>query len=79
MAMEGIPSKGIVSPATLKQGEAPVHTHPDHRGCAYYVTTTYLQDGESTDMQCPHGAIASGAFYSEDRVRDLELELRETR
>lgn len=61
--MESIPSAVKIGHATLGAGEAPKHTDPEHRDCAYYPTVE--------PVLCPHGAEAMGAFYSEDFVREL--------
>jgi hypothetical protein len=54
-------------------GEAPRHTVQGHEGCAYYMSVTEDPDLKAgiAIMRCPHGNIASGAFYSEDHVNEV--------
>lgn len=63
--MESIPSGVKFGIPSLGGGEAPKHTNPEHRDCAYY-----LQD-DLPLLHCPHEEEAGGAFYSEDFVREL--------
>lgn len=62
--MESIDSSERVSPVRLGTGEAPKHTQPEHRMCAYYPEMV---------PSCQHGEEAMGAFYSEDYVKDLRI------
>lgn len=68
MAMEGIPSRAIVTKPTMMSSPPPKHTIPGHEQCAYYLRH---DDYEAQDLMCPHGLIADGAFYSEDYIREL--------
>jgi hypothetical protein len=63
--MESIKSTEVLGRVSASLGEAPVHTEEDHKRCAYYIN---LAEGV---MQCPHGELATGAFYSEDYVNEM--------
>lgn len=63
--MDAIRSTAVVPPAKLTQAPPVMHTSADHKNCAYY--------GDSQKLYCVHGDPATGAFYSEDYIRDLRI------
>lgn len=72
--MESIKSNELFGNVSATLGEPPQHTAPDHRRCAYYVTSEIqVPSHDSLDgpMVCPHGMPSNGAFYSEDHVNDI--------
>lgn len=77
--VEPILSEEVVAPPQMALGPAPMHTHPEHCNCVYYVITAEIAPDLSTrefiEMECPHGFSASGAWYNEDYVRALIKEL----
>lgn len=74
--VEPIRSREVLGKVQVSLGEAPKHTHEDHRRCAYYAKTEQVAEDVPDflfiDMECPHGASAGGAFYNEDYVRQLK-------
>lgn len=74
--VEPIKSAEVLGQVRVSLGEAPKHTQDEHRGCAYYPMTTSTEIANElpvfVGMRCPHGVDASGAFYSEDYVRQLK-------
>ena len=63
--VDAIRSTAVVPPAKLTQAPPVMHTSADHKNCAYY--------GDSQKLYCVHGDPATGAFYSEDYIRDLRI------
>lgn len=70
--VEEIKSAEKFGDATLNQGPAPKHTQEEHALCAFYPIVTSMH-GLFVGMRCPHDVEASGAFYSEDYVRELKI------
>lgn len=64
--VEQIPSGELFGNIGINRGPAPEHTKDGHELCAYYM------DDDKMEMICPHGQPATGAFYSEDLVKQLK-------
>ena len=76
--VQPIESEEIFGNATAVQGEAPKHTMEGHERCAFYPAE--LVEGNEAPkggflkgpLVCPHGEEATGAFYSEDYIKELK-------
>lgn len=67
--MESIKPQEKSGHPSLSRNEAPKHTAPEHRQCAYYPV---ISGNIHVGMSCPHDNNATGAFYSEDYIRELK-------
>lgn len=76
--MKSINSEERFGRVSVGTGEAPTHTDEDHRRCAYYLTSSVIDQspGGNETLICQHGVEPGGsrgigAFYSEDYVRQM--------
>lgn len=70
--MKSIPSGEIFPKVTVRQGEPPRHTSEGHKNCAYYMQRDSAGSNDRV-MECPHMAVAWGAFYSEDAWKEAKI------
>lgn len=69
MGFKSINSTEKLGDVSLSSGSAPRHTEEGHERCAYY------QEGLGARYQgllCEHNNEATGAYYSEDYVKELK-------
>ena len=68
--VEPIKTGEVFGKATATLGDRPKHVDDDHLTCAFYDASADSDD-RATELYCPHGTMAFGAFYNEDFLWQL--------